>query len=110
MAENTANAEKFYALYRSDEALRDRVRNEEAMYPGCLEIRDAVVTDVILPIAAEVGLPFTLNELRAFETRRKMNSTRDTEDTSSDIPDEEEYWLLDHGWEEDKDKFQYLSL
>ena len=30
--------------------------------------------DVLLPIAAELGLPFTLKDLRAFETRHKLEN------------------------------------
>ena len=66
------NAEKFCALYESDEALRERVAEAEACYPGSLEIREAVVENVLLPIAEELGLPFTVQELRAYETRMKI--------------------------------------
>jgi hypothetical protein len=95
------NAEKFFARYAEDEALRRRVLEAEAMYPGSLEIREAVVEDVLLPIAAELGLPFTLQDLRAFETRHKLKNA-----PSPDVPIEEgepiedpvDYWLLDKGW------------
>ena len=98
------NAEKFFARYAEDEELRRRVLEAEAMYPGSLEIREAVVEDVLLPIAAELGLPFTLKDLRAFETRHKLkNAPRaDTPiEEGEPIEDPVDYWLLDKGWSYD---------
>ena len=59
------NAEKFFERYRADDQLRERVLAAEAMYPGSLEIREAVAEAVLLPIAAELDLPFTVKELRS---------------------------------------------
>ncbi len=95
------NAEKFFDLYGRDEALRRRVLEAEAMYPGSLEIREAVVEAVLLPIAAELGLPFSLADLRAFETRHKLkNAPRADEPIREGEPIEDpvDYWLLDKGW------------
>ena len=107
MAENTQNVEQFFALYDRDPALRARAKEAEAAWPGSLEIRESVVTGVLLPIAEELGLPFTVKELRAYETRKKMNGSRDVEDLSDEVPEETEFWLLDHGWEEDRDSFDF---
>ena len=96
------NAEKFFELYRADEQLRQRVLAEEAMYPGSLEIREAVVEAVLLPIAAELGLPFTVKELRAYETRIKMRNLKPDVPIEEDEPVDDDpvtYWLLDRGWE-----------
>ena len=95
------NAEKFFELYTRDEALRNRVLEAEANYPGSLEIREAVVEDVLLPVAAELGLPFTLADLRAYETRQKLKNARPDKEMDEDEPIEEDpasYWLLDKGW------------
>ena len=100
MAQNLENVERFFALYDADPSLRERLRQAEAMYPGSLELRDAVVEAVLLPAAAELGLPFTVKELQAYETRRLLRFSRDAEDTSEEVPAEQEYWLLAHGWEE----------
>jgi hypothetical protein len=98
------NAEKFFALYTEDEALRRRVLEAEANYPGSLEIREAVVEEVLLPIAAELGLPFTLRELRAFETRHKLKNAPQADapiQEGEPIEDPVDYWLLDKGWSYD---------
>ena len=98
------NVEKFFALYTRDEALRRRVLDAEAMYPGSLEIREAVVEDVLLPIAAELGLPFTLKDLRAFETRHKLENAPKADAPSQEgeaLEDPVDYWLLDKGWSYD---------
>ena len=98
----TENVEKFFALYEADAALRQRIADAEAAWPGCLELREDVVNAVLIPAAEEVGLPFTVKDLRAYETRIKLErSMRD------EITDEDEafegFWLLDRGWAYDED-------
>ena len=53
-----SNTEKFFSLYNSDSEVRSKVARALELYPGSLEIREAVAEDVLLPIAAEYGLPF----------------------------------------------------
>ena len=94
-------AEAFFARYEEDEALRERLRQAEACYPGSLEIREAVVEDVLLPIADELGLPFTLGDLRAFETKHKLKNAPNLDvpiEEGEPIEDPVDYWLLDKGW------------
>lgn len=98
------NVEKFFELYDSDPQLRERLRIAEECYPGSLEIREAVVEEVLLPVAQELGLPFTLDDLRKFETRRKMSRLTLSDDERAET--ECVYWLLEHGWEVDEDKFK----
>ena len=103
------NAEKFFDLYRTDEALRLRVAEAEAAYPGSLEIRESVAEFVLLPIAEELGLPFTVKELRAYETRLKMRNLQPDEEIPEGDPIDEDpisYWLLDRGWENDSKFFK----
>ena len=88
------NVEQFFALYDADEALRQRALDAEINYPGSLEIREAVVEDVLLPIAAELGLPFTVEELRKYETQKKMSFARADEAQENPY----HFWLLDYGW------------
>ncbi len=96
------NAVKFFDRYKSDEALRRRVAEATEAYPGSLEIREALVEAVLLPIAAELGLDFSVEELRAYETRRKMSRLTETdEEYFARIDSEESFWLLDNGWEYD---------
>lgn len=102
------NAEKFFERYAADEALRRRVAEAEAMYPGSLEIREAVAEAVLLPIAADLGLPFDLKDLRAYETRVKLkNAKPDVEvQEGEEIEEPVVYWLLEHGWENDVDRMK----
>ena len=95
------NAEKFFELYARDEQLRRRVLEAETLYPGSLEIREAVVEEVLLPIAAQLGLPFSLADLRAFETRHKLKTAPSPDEPileGEPIEDPVDYWLLDKGW------------
>ncbi len=96
------NVGKFFERYAEDEALRRRIAEAQNNYPGSLEIREAVVEAVLLPEAAALGLDFTVQELRAYETRMKIKRIK-----PAGIPEEGEeieepfrYWLLDYGWEE----------
>ena len=90
------NVGKFFERYAEDEALRARIAEAQANYPGSLEIREAVVEAILLPEAAALGLDFTVQELRAYETRKKLEASRDgaVSDTDEDF---EGYWLLDRG-------------
>lgn len=103
------NAEKFFALYREDAALRKRVAEAEAAYPGSLEIRESVAEYVLLPIAESLGLPFTVKDLHAYETRLKMRNLQPDEAIPEDEPVDDDpvsYWLLDRGWENDPKYFK----
>lgn len=97
------NTIRFFELYDSDPALRQRVQEAEDMYPGSLELREAVVENVLLPIAAELGLPFTVEDVRAYETRKFMASKKDLPE--GEEPEEQVYWLLNRGWSNDESKF-----
>ncbi len=96
------NVEKFFELYDTDPQLRARVDKAEADYPGCLEIRDAVAKDVLIPIAEELGLGFDVADLRKYETRVKMQRFNAVECDEDAFP----LWLLDRGWEDDPDIFK----
>ena len=95
------NVIKFFELYSKDEVLRKRVMDAEAMYPGSLEIREAVVEDVLLPIAKDIGLEFDIKALRKYETRLKMSKVTMDDDEWLAMEDDggAAYWLLDRGWE-----------
>ena len=100
-------AEAFFTRYEEDEALRERLRQAEECYPGSLEIREAVVENVLLPIARELGYEFTLKELRTYETRVKLKNAPLDVPIEEGEEDEEPYpfWLLDHGWTYDTDVY-----
>ena len=96
------NVEKFFAIYDADPALQERLCQAEAAYPGSLEIREAVAEHVLLPVAAELGLPFSLLELKVYETKNKARYHQDvalTEEELAQPLEEPRYWLLEHGWE-----------
>ncbi len=98
------NAQLFFDKVAQDGALRQRLEDAEAMYPGSLEIREAVAEDVLLPVAREYGLEFDLAELRAFETRMKMSGLK-AKDGEEAADANYKYWLLDCGWEYDESRF-----
>lgn len=95
------NIEKFYKLLSEDESVAKRLQDAQNAYPGSWEIREPFIRETMLPLAEELGLGFTIEELRKYETRLKVISSRDVEDESDDVPDPLIYQLLDHGWETD---------
>lgn len=98
------NAVSFFERYKTDKALRERVQEAVMSYPGSLEIREALVEYAILPIAREMGLEFSVSDLRAYETRVKMGRLNQSdEEYFAGIEDEEGFWLLDNGWEYDEE-------
>lgn len=101
------NVTAFFARLEADAALRERLEEAEAAYPGSWELREALCEAVLLPIAAEQGLPFTLDDLRKYETRKKMaRATQDPDEWLAEPDDGGEiYWLLDRGWSDDESKF-----
>ena len=104
------NVSSFFERYAADDTLRARVAEAVACYPGSLEVRESLVEAVLLPIAAELGLPFTVDELRAYETRQKLSRAKPDvpieEGEEDEDADFEGYWLLDRGWENDESIFR----
>ena len=89
--------------YEADPALQAKVEEALACYPGSLELRESVVENVLLPIASELGLPFTVDELRAYETRKKLHNMKPdvAVEEGEPVEDPPTYWLLESGWEWD---------
>jgi len=103
------NVIKFLQQYDSDPELRAKVEQAEMMYPGSLEIRESVVEDVLIPIAEEMGLGFTLMDLYNYERQLKHERSRDvalTEEELKAADEEYHYWLVDKGWENDESCFK----
>ena len=69
------NVIKFFERYENEPELRDRVKLALDYYPGSLEIRESVVKNVLLPIAEAEGLAFTVDDLRKYETRKKLKKS-----------------------------------
>jgi len=101
----TENVARFFARYDAEPALRARVEEALAFYPGSLEVRESVAQSVLLPIAEAEGLPFTLQELRAYETKKMLSRIKPDvpieEGEEDEDADFEGYWLLERGWDYD---------
>ena len=102
------NVVKFFELYDNDAALRKRIEDAEAAYPGSLEIRDAVIEAVLLPVAEELGLPFTLRDLRVYESVMSAKRCPDEEMTEEELSESGEYsyWFNGRGWSYDRNMFE----
>jgi hypothetical protein len=103
-----SNVKAFFEKYDSDPALRARVQEAEDLYPGSLEIREALVGAVLLPIAEEMGLGFTIEQLRDYEEELWNARHRDVELTEEELSKDEggdKFWLLGRGWTSDEARF-----
>ena len=60
-----------------------------------------------LSVAEELGLPFTLKELRNYELLKwgRQHQDRELTDDEMAADDETTYWLLDRGWSNDEATF-----
>ena len=98
------NVEQFFLLSKENLSVQKKLSEGLAAYPGSLEVREAVAENVLLPVAEEYGLPFSLEDLRTYETERKLRNLKEDLPLEEGEPteDEEEYWLLDRGWEWDE--------
>ncbi len=101
------NVAVFFERYENEQSLRDRVKLALDCYPGSLEVRESVVKNVLLPIAMEEGLDFTVDDLRKYETRKKMKKAAMDNDEWLAMEDDggDDFWLLDHGWSNDESRF-----
>ena len=83
-----ANVGKFYDKLAQDAALaeklnaldKDFVEKNEAPADGAdLAFREKAVAAIVIPLAEEVGLPFTLEELKEYEQEqlKEMNLSED---------------------------------
>lgn len=101
------NVAVFFARYENEQSLRERVKLALDCYPGSLEVRESVVKNVLLPIAREEGLDFTVDDLRKYETRKKMKKAAMDNDEWLAMEDDggDDFWLLDHGWSNDESRF-----
>ena len=104
------NVSLFFERCEAEPTLKARVQEAVAAYPGSLEVRESLVEAVLLPIAEAEGLPFTVQELRAYETRLKLSRIKPDVQIEEGEADEDEdfegYWLLDRGWENDESAFK----
>lgn len=101
------NVAVFFERYENEQSLRDRVKLALDCYPGSLEVRESVVKNVLLPIAMEEWLDFTVDDLRKYETRKKMKKAAMDNDEWLAMEDDggDDFWLLDHGWSNDESRF-----
>lgn len=102
------NVTKFFEIYDSDDAVKQRIAAALESYPGSLEMREFLVEDILFPVAEELGLPFTLTELMGYEAKLKAQRQEElaSHDDDPDFePPEYSYWLLDRGWSSEESKF-----
>lgn len=71
------NVKKFYEAITQDEAWQQKLAELSQKYQGETmneEKRTQMVNDDILPLAAQMGIPFTLEELKQYETDMKQTN------------------------------------
>ena len=66
------NVKAFFEALSKDEALQQALKEKELAYTGSKEDREAIVKEVLLPVAKEAGYAFTLEELKEFEKSMRV--------------------------------------
>lgn len=92
---------QFIELFRRDTNLQEKYAEAEANYPGSLELREAVVEELLLPLAEEAGYAFTVEDLRRYETGVYLQKHKDEEQDSDEPDDDTVFFLLERGWTND---------
>ena len=62
------NVKLFYDALKTEEALRKKLQEKEAAYTGDKNDREAIVAEILLPIAEATGYAFTIEELKEYES------------------------------------------
>ena len=55
----------FFAKVNEDEALAQKLKNAQAAYTGDISDKDAAIAAVVIPVAAEAGFNFTVEDFKA---------------------------------------------
>ena len=97
----TETVRQFIELFHKDALLQEKFDQAEANYPGSLELREAVVEELLLPLAQEAGYFFTVEDLRRYETEVYLEKHKDEEQNPDDPDDETVFFLLERGWTND---------
>ena len=63
----TENIKAFFEALSKDEALQQALREKELSYTGMKEDREAIVAEILIPVAKAAGYDFTLEDVKAFE-------------------------------------------
>lgn len=77
------NVKLFKEALQKDTALQAKLKEKEAGYSGDKEDRVKVIEKILLPLAAECGLPFTIEELKAEEEAQQKEGAVSEEELES---------------------------
>ena len=56
----------FFDKVKSDESLAQKLKDAQAAYKGDTSDKDAAVAAVVIPVAAQAGFTFTVDDFKAF--------------------------------------------
>ena len=62
---STEQVKAFFAKVNEDEALAQKLKNAQAAYTGEESDKDAAIAAVVIPVAAEAGFNFTVEDFKA---------------------------------------------
>ena len=71
------NVKKFFAQLKTDAELQKKVKAAQDAYKGDLKDDAKVAEAVLLPIAKEIGLPFTVADFNAYKDAQEGEASDD---------------------------------
>ena len=77
------NVKAFFEALSQNEALQQALKAKELAYTGIKEDREAIVNEVLIPVAEEAGYNFTLEELKEFEKGMRPAGELDEDELES---------------------------
>ena len=63
----TENVKAFFEALSQNESIQQALKEKEAAYTGTKEDREAIVNEILIPVAEAAGFTFTLDEVNEFE-------------------------------------------
>ena len=67
------NVNSFFEAMTKDESIQQALKEKELAYTGAKDDREAVIKEVLIPVAEAAGYTFTVEDLKEYEEGKQVN-------------------------------------